>query len=123
MDQPGDPAQSRGGVEQSTYILARRHVDSLDGHIVARVGEDFRRGIHALLPFVRDCTCLPKPTRRAMAWPICPGPMTTTISLLAVLLITDLLHPLDHLALERLRNCDVGHRGGRRGTVPVFLAG
>src|SRR5690349_24059306 len=43
--------------------------------------------------------------------------------LLAVLLGGDLLHPLDHLAVERLLDRDVRHGGGRRGTVPVLLAG
>src|SRR3954447_8043146 len=37
---------------------------------------------------------------------------------LAVLLVGDLLHPLDHLAVERLLDRDVRHGGGRRGTVP-----
>src|SRR5947208_7357938 len=42
---------------------------------------------------------------------------------LAVQFVSDMLHPLDHLAVELLLDCDVRHCRGRRGTMPVFLAG
>ena len=41
----------------------------------------------------------------------------------AVLLVADLLHPVDHLAVQLFLNGDVRHGGGRRGAVPVLLAG
>ena len=34
-------------------------------------------------------TCFATPTRRAMAWPICPAPMTTMTLLLAIPLRCD----------------------------------
>ena len=40
-----------------------------------------------------------------------------------VLLVANLLHPFDRLALERLLDGDMGHGGGRRRAVPMFLAG
>ena len=41
----------------------------------------------------------------------------------AILLVADLLHPVDHLAVELFLNGDVGHGRGRRGAMPVLLAG
>ena len=41
----------------------------------------------------------------------------------AVLLVGDLFHPLDDLAVERFLNGDMRHGGSRRGTVPVPHAG
>src|SRR5579883_2046660 len=43
-------------------------------------------------------------------------------SLLAVLLVGDLLHPLDHLAVERFLDGNVRHGGGWGRSVPVLLA-
>ena len=40
-----------------------------------------------------------------------------------VLLVADLLHPVDGLAVERFLDGDVRHRRGRRRAVPVLLAG
>src|ERR1700733_1369092 len=40
-----------------------------------------------------------------------------------VLLVADLLHPLDRLAVERLLDGDVGHGGGGGGAMPMLLAG
>src|SRR5207247_1167062 len=42
--------------------------------------------------------------------------------LCVILLITDLLHPVDGLPVELLLNRDVCHGGGRRGAMPVLLA-
>src|SRR5215831_15828742 len=39
-----------------------------------------------------------------------------------VLLLADLLHPLNRLAVNPLLDGDVRHGGGRRGPVPVLLA-
>src|SRR4051812_40931033 len=39
------------------------------------------------------------------------------------LIVADLLHPVDALPVEGLRDCDVGHRGGGGRAVPVLLAG
>src|SRR4051812_1107524 len=44
-----------------------------------------------------------------------------TLSLL-VLLISHLFHPLDHLTVELLLNCDVRHRSSSRSSVPVLFA-
>src|SRR5258705_5813022 len=41
----------------------------------------------------------------------------------AVLLVADLFHPVDVLAVERFRNSDMRHRGRRCRAVPVLLAG
>src|SRR5579871_3408314 len=41
----------------------------------------------------------------------------------AVLFVADLFHPLDHLAVQRFLNGDMGHRRGWRSTMPVLLAG
>jgi hypothetical protein len=38
-----------------------------------------------------------------------------------VLFISDVLHPLDHLAVKRFLNGDMSHRGRRRGAVPMFF--
>src|SRR3954471_10346087 len=40
-----------------------------------------------------------------------------------VLLVADLLHPVDGLAALLFLDRDVGHAGGGRGAVPVLLAG
>src|SRR5437660_12757512 len=40
-----------------------------------------------------------------------------------VLLVGDLLHPVDDLAVELFLDGDVGHRGTRRGAMPMLLAG
>src|SRR6267143_1977610 len=40
-----------------------------------------------------------------------------------VLLVSDLLHPVDCLAVELFLNSDVGHRSARHGAMPVLLAG
>src|ERR1700744_2060494 len=39
----------------------------------------------------------------------------------SILVVRDLLHPVDDLAVQRFLNGDVGHRGGGRGAVPVLL--
>src|SRR6266704_2040666 len=41
----------------------------------------------------------------------------------AILLVADLLHPVDHLAVFLFLNGDVGHGCGSRGPMPVLLAG
>src|SRR5205814_1977961 len=51
-----------------------------------------------------------------------PLPNAARAESLAVLFVSDVLHPLDHLAVELLLDCDVGHGRGRRGTVPVLFA-
>ena len=40
-----------------------------------------------------------------------------------VLLVADLFHPVDNLAVEFFLNGDVGHGRGGRGPMPVLLAG
>src|SRR5690348_6663517 len=40
-----------------------------------------------------------------------------------VLRVADVLHPVDDLAVERFLDGDVGHRRGRRGAVPMAVAG
>src|SRR5437867_10587243 len=40
-----------------------------------------------------------------------------------ILLVADLFHPVDGLAVELFLNGDVRHGRGRRGPVPVLLAG
>src|SRR6266446_330318 len=40
----------------------------------------------------------------------------------AVLLVGDFLHPVDHLSVELFLDGDVGHGGGRRGAMPMLLA-
>src|SRR5436309_4475299 len=55
--------------------------------------------------------------------PMIPAPEDVlTIASLAVLIVSDVLHPLDHLAVELLLDGDVGHGRGRRRSVPVLLA-
>src|SRR5712691_9597694 len=41
----------------------------------------------------------------------------------AVLFVADLFHPVDILAVHRLLNGDMGHRGRRRRSVPMLQAG
>ena len=40
-----------------------------------------------------------------------------------ILVVGDLLHPVDDLAVERFGNGDVAHRRGRRRPMPMLLAG
>jgi len=40
-----------------------------------------------------------------------------------VLFVTDLFHPVDHLAIELFLNGNVRHGSGWRGTVPMFFPG
>ena len=52
------------------------------------------------------------------------APLTFAIRSPAILLVTDLFHPVDNLAVELFLNGDVRHHGrGRRGPMPVLLAG
>ena len=39
----------------------------------------------------------------------------------AILLITDVFHPIDHLAVERFLNGNVRHRRRRRSAMPMFF--
>src|SRR6266480_2287064 len=39
-----------------------------------------------------------------------------------VLLVADLLHPVNDLAVQLFLDGDVSHRGGRRGAMPVLFA-
>src|SRR5207302_2170612 len=39
-----------------------------------------------------------------------------------ILFVADLFHPVDRLAVQRLLNGDMSHRGCRRSAVPMFLA-
>src|SRR3954470_4270603 len=43
--------------------------------------------------------------------------------LVLILLVTDLFHPVDNLAVELFLNCNVRHGGGGRGSVPMLLSG
>src|SRR5438046_1114508 len=66
---------------------------------------------------------------RALASPsplLAPVMTTTFPSMLlliggVVLLVADLLHPVDDLAVERFLNGDMGHAGGRHGAVPMLF--
>jgi hypothetical protein len=40
----------------------------------------------------------------------------------SILLVADLFHPVDILAVERFRDRDMGHRDSRCRAVPVLLA-
>src|SRR6266508_2730901 len=40
-----------------------------------------------------------------------------------ILLVADVLHPVDRLAVESFLNGDMGHGRGGRGAVPVLFAG
>src|SRR4051794_4316438 len=51
-----------------------------------------------------------------------PGVIRKALSA-SELIVADLLHPVDALPVEGLRDCDVGHRGGGGRAVPVLLAG
>src|SRR5947209_16165946 len=42
--------------------------------------------------------------------------------LFSVLIVGDMLHPVDDLAIFLLLNCDMCHADARRGAVPVFFA-
>src|SRR6516225_1082063 len=44
------------------------------------------------------------------------------LRLFAVLVVADLLHPVDILAVEKFRNGDVRHCGGGSRAMPVLLA-
>src|SRR5438445_5113073 len=44
------------------------------------------------------------------------------MALLPVLVITDLFHPIDVLAVECFGDRDMRHRGNRSGAVPMLLA-
>src|SRR5260221_27663 len=41
----------------------------------------------------------------------------------AVLLVGDVLHPVDSFAIELFHDCDMRHRGGCGRAVPMLLAG
>src|SRR5262249_34862378 len=58
-------------------------------------------GQHAARPAQRSALCLPSS---------------------AILLVADVVHPLDNFAVQPFLDGDVGHRGGWRGAVPVLLA-
>jgi hypothetical protein len=43
------------------------------------------------------------------------------ISTSPILFISNVLHPFDNFAVQRLLNSDMSHRGRRRGAVPVLF--
>jgi hypothetical protein len=49
------------------------------------------------------------------------GPLSSSRH--SVLLVTDVLHPIDELAVHRLLNGNMRHRGSWRCAMPVFLTG
>src|SRR6187200_544379 len=68
-------------------------------------------------------TCLPTPTRRAIAWPIWPGPTTTTTSLAVMVERSGAVSPIDRSsidhALSALRVPRAVHRDVRRGGLDL----
>src|ERR687897_2999470 len=50
-----------------------------------------------------------------------PGPSISRLSGPPVLLVADLFHPVDDLAVQRLLNGDMRHRGRGRCAMPVLL--
>src|SRR5689334_15912138 len=55
--------------------------------------------------------------------PLFPSLRFNTIGSPLVLLVTDLLHPVDGRAVELFLDSDVAHSRGGRGAVPVLLVG
>ena len=82
MDQPGDVAQRRGGLDERMDRFARGHVDGRDAHLVPGVAQDLRRGVGVLLAQVgqQDMLADADPPRDRLADR--PGPMTTMTSLM-----------------------------------------
>ena len=73
----GDLADGRSRRDESLNRSARGHVDCRGAHVEAGIGQSFCRRIGVFLAQVGQQTCLPALTRRAIAWPIDPAPMTT----------------------------------------------
>jgi DNA topoisomerase I-like protein len=59
----------------------------------------------------------------ARPYSMVPNIESFLVCLAPVLLVADLLHPIDGLAVEGFRDRDVRHRASRCGAVPVLLAG
>src|SRR5277367_4181134 len=55
--------------------------------------------------------------------PKTPSIRRLPVSLFAVLLVTDLFHPIDNPPVKSFLNCDVCHSSSRTGTMPMFLFG
>jgi hypothetical protein len=49
------------------------------------------------------------------------GALRSQLSTSSILLLADVLHPLDHLPVKRFLNGDMRHRGRRRSAVPMLL--
>ena len=67
MDQPGDLAQARGRLDQRMHGLARGHVDRRDAHLVSGVAKTSAAALAFSWRMSASKTCLPTPTRRAIA--------------------------------------------------------
>src|SRR5206468_1547404 len=78
-----------------------------------QAASSFVRRIVIVCPIPQKCITSPRVAQ--------PAP-SSGLRLTLVLLVADLLHPLDVLAVQPLQDRDVRHRRGRRGAVPVLLA-
>jgi hypothetical protein len=82
VDEAGDVAVGGGGLDERVNGIAGGHVDGRGAHVEPGVAHHRGGGrLRVGLAEIGDTTCLPVLTRRAIAWPIEPGPMTATTSL------------------------------------------
>lgn len=82
MDHAGDRIRRGGVLSQGVHRLARRHVDHGGADLETRVAQNLGCGLRTLGSKVGQQHVLPELTRRAMACPMEPAPMTTVRCLL-----------------------------------------
>ena len=104
----GDAAlDGRADQRDSCLLFDRRTVAKAQPHAAEADGRDFQ----LLFPSLRFCMSFSSQN------------CTVSVGQAPVLLVADLFHPVDDLAVELLLNGDMRHRRRRRGAVPMLLAG
>jgi hypothetical protein len=83
VDEPRDVAETGGLVDEGADGVAGGDVDGggVDGE--ARVGQVVGGGVCVVLVEVGEQDVFAGPTRRAMAWPMEPGPVTMRTSVMS----------------------------------------
>src|SRR6266704_2278450 len=93
---------------------------------VSSLASDWRRSTRRA-PSTTLAPCAERSRAVASPSPLLAPVMTTTFPAMLllirafVLLVRDLLHPVDDLAVERFLNGDMGHAGGRHRAVPMLF--
>ena len=106
VDDASDFAERRGGLDERVERFARGHVDGRGAHLEAGIAQDLCRRLGVFLAQVSQQHMLAALTRRAIACPIDPAPMTT-MTLFIVFISLNVL-PMCRMAFSQ--DVNVSHR-------------